>query len=393
MEGTNSTKANHQAKVIKVGDPVVHPNADTLEIFKIDGYQVISKKGDLVPGDLAVYIQPDSVVPQTEVFRWIWEPWVLVDPANVDDAIPEVPEKRRRITVKKLRGEYSEGLLIKLSHFQQESPGLVLEEGDDAADILGITHYDPDAGNEDQDQTAVPKRKKRYPKTFLGWFHYLVFVLFGYRSRRLEQNYRVAGLHIGVYDVESLKNYPHVFMNTEEVVVTEKIHGSNGRYVNIDGVQYAGSRKLWKAPSSGCKFRQALVDNPEIEDFCKANPGYVLYGEVTPTQKGFDYGCEPNEVRFFAFDVKDPHGHWLEHDEAAKLLQAAGIVDIAPVLYRGPYDKQAIANLVSGPSAVKGAKHIREGIVIKSIPERREPGVGRAQLKIVSNAFLEKDGK
>lgn len=39
------------------------------------------------------------------------------------------------------------------------------------------------------------------------------------------------------------------------------------------------------------------------------------------------------------------------------------------------------------------ANIIREGVVIKTVPERHVRGVGRCQLKIVSNVFLEKDNK
>jgi hypothetical protein len=49
--------------------------------------------------------------------------------------------------------------------------------------------------------------------------------------------------------------------------------------------------------------------------------------------------------------------------------------------------------LVEGPSAVPGAKHIREGIVISSATERRLRGFGRAQLKLKSMEFLDKEGK
>jgi hypothetical protein len=64
-----------------------------------------------------------------------------------------------------------------------------------------------------------------------------------------------------------------------------------------------------------------------------------------------------------------------------------------PLLYKGPYNKETIMSLVSGPSQVPGAKHIREGIVIKTAVERYERGVGRCQLKVVSNSFLERDSK
>jgi hypothetical protein len=62
-----------------------------------------------------------------------------------------------------------------------------------------------------------------------------------------------------------------------------------------------------------------------------------------------------------------------------------------PVLYAGPYDEAKIKVLVEGPSTVPGAKHIREGIVISSTMERTVRGLGRAQLKLKSMKFLEKE--
>jgi hypothetical protein len=52
-----------------------------------------------------------------------------------------------------------------------------------------------------------------------------------------------------------------------------------------------------------------------------------------------------------------------------------------------------IKGLAEGNSYAIGAKHIREGIVIASATERLVRGVGRAQLKLKSMAFMEKEGK
>ena len=49
--------------------------------------------------------------------------------------------------------------------------------------------------------------------------------------------------------------------------------------------------------------------------------------------------------------------------------------------------------LVDGPTTVPGAKGIREGIVIRPLKERHVRGLGRLILKVVSNAYLEKDNK
>lgn len=65
-------KLSHQANIVRLGDPRVHTNADKLELFDIEGYQVVSQKGQFKAGDLAVYIQPDSVVPEHPAFEFLW---------------------------------------------------------------------------------------------------------------------------------------------------------------------------------------------------------------------------------------------------------------------------------------------------------------------------------
>jgi RNA ligase (TIGR02306 family) len=107
-------KSNHQANVVRIENLRPHPDPETtkLELTDIGGYQVVVGKGNFAAGDLAVYIQPDSVVPQTEPFKFIWGEHVGID--------GNVPERRRRITVKRLRKEYSEGLLMPVSEFAKE---------------------------------------------------------------------------------------------------------------------------------------------------------------------------------------------------------------------------------------------------------------------------------
>src|SRR5271165_1870096 len=111
---TSPKKANHQTNIVRISEIVPHTNADSLEIIKLGEFQCVSRIGTFKIGDLAVYIFPDSVVPQTEPFRFIWNDHVTLDGT--------VPEKRRRITVKKLRGEWSEGLLLPVSDFLVYDP-------------------------------------------------------------------------------------------------------------------------------------------------------------------------------------------------------------------------------------------------------------------------------
>lgn len=100
---SNST---HRVNVIKIEEIMKHPNADTLGIVYVGGYQVVVKLDDFKVGDLAIYIQPDTIVPVMEPFKFLWADREFTG---------EVPEKYRRITVRRFRKEWSEGMLTPLS--------------------------------------------------------------------------------------------------------------------------------------------------------------------------------------------------------------------------------------------------------------------------------------
>lgn len=417
LTATNST---HQVKVVRVGEILNHPNADRLSITMVGGYQVVIGKDNFKEGDLAIYIQPDSVVPQTEPFKFIWETYVGIDGT--------VPEKRRRIGVKKLRKEVSEGFLMPLSdvgitEWQTYKLGDCpsYKEGDDVAELIGITHYDPpeELGGVKMGMLASAPRRK-YPKTFKGWFYFLVhrlgFKMFG-RQLTME-----VGIDAPIYDVDALKNHMNKFNEGEPVIATEKIHGSSARYVYLDGVQYAGSHKQWKHEKSPCIFRKVLTTQPWIGEWCRAHEGQILYGEVTPTQKvvgkAWTYGSA--EPQFFAFDIRMPDGTWRKpwaslpmgnslcqhrlpvgkssivcHNGHTICLRCASRnpLQMPPIIYYGVFNIAQLKVLTEGPSMITGADHMREGLVISPVVERHVPGLGRLQLKLVSNAYLEAQGK
>jgi RNA ligase len=386
-------KENHKTLVVRITEILPIKDADKIELVKFGmPYQCVSQKGTFKVGDLAVYIQPDSVVPCTEPFKFIWEAYIQTDGT--------VPEKRRRITVKKMRGEWSEGLLLPISDFSLQdliidahgkASALLPSIGDDVSDRLGITHWDPDTGQENSTGQNIhaPNLKKKYPRSIRGWVYMLWRYLKGDRRTHVD-------FSLPVYDVEALKNYRNAIDPGTPVVVTEKIHGSNARYVFLDGTMYAGSRTLFKSPSSNCIWREALKQNRGIEEWCREHEGFALYGEVVPTQKGFDYGCRPGEAKFFLFDIRHPDGHWLDYQDPLQFTTFAANIKSVPLLYVGEYDEDKVKLLSDDTKSFAGlltsqsVKHIREGIVIKLTKER----LGRrAQYKVVNNTFLEKDSK
>src|SRR5690349_604427 len=193
-------KSNHRVNIVRVPELEKHPNADSLSIVRIGGYQVVVKTENYKRNDFAIYIQPDSVVPQTAEFEFLW----------ADKEFPDgvVPEKYRRITVRRFRKEWSEGLLLPLSDFfsEEERKGLDLGVDDDVAELLGITHYEPPEPIE-----MYGQRKQQYkfpPKSLKGWFYYLLHLI------GIDLNGPVGGSNEKgpknpppVYDVEALKNF------------------------------------------------------------------------------------------------------------------------------------------------------------------------------------------
>jgi len=373
----------HEVNVVRVGPILPHPNAERLQLTMVGGYQVVIGKDQFKEGDLAVYIQPDSVVPQTEPFRFIWNDHIGID--------GKVPEKRRRITVKRLRKEYSEGLLMPAKDVipelvKQDSP--LLTEGTNVADVIGVTRYVPEFDVESSYASTAAAPKQKYPKTLKGWFYFILRRL-GLHNAGGKSYAAEVAIDCPEYDVNALKNAKRVtFREGEEVTITEKIHGSNARFTFIldnpknpmgPGKFYAGSHRQWKMQGDNVWWK-AVEQFPVIKSWCQEHPGLILYGEVGPTQKGFRYGASEGEVFFFAFDVYSPvtkQWGWPGN---------FGVPYTPPILYVGPYSAEIVKQFVDGPSVVPGAKVEREGIVIHS-RERR------LKLKVVSNNFLLGDSK
>lgn len=103
----------------------VHPNADSLEIAEVLGWQTVVKKGIHKEGDKVVFITIDTIVPRCQ-----WSEF-LVDQKN--------PDKPIRLKNIKLRGEYSSGLVIPMIEFPLQFESL--DVGDDVTEILGIQKY------------------------------------------------------------------------------------------------------------------------------------------------------------------------------------------------------------------------------------------------------------
>lgn len=315
----------HTAEVIEVTELINHPNADSLSLVMIGDYQCVVRTADWKVGDLAIYIEPDTIVPETEEFAFLGT--------------------HRRIKARKLRGQWSMGLLI------PAPDGAKI--GDDFWEQLGLTHYEPQAqGHFSTGGDNVTPPPGFFPK----------------------------------YDVLNFRKYSHLFEEGEEVIVSEKTHGASSKFVCIDDEIYASSRNFWKKRDDNNLWWKALAQNPSLEKWLRANQNLCVYGEVFGQVQNLKYGAKNGEIFFAAFDILRGH-QWLDFDEAHEIGASLPWV---PLVYRGPFDKDRILAFAEGDTLYPNAGNIREGAVVKPIHERVDPKIGRVQLKIISNKYLEK---
>jgi RNA ligase (TIGR02306 family) len=337
-----------------------HPNADRLDVAEVLGWQVVVQKGSYKGGEDVIYFPPDTVLPMQFCEEHGIAPYVQ----SVKNETGQVYGGRLRAA--KLRGEPSYGFVLPypdLHETESEDRDTVeCEGGNYWAERYGATKYvppmRPNSGDAERDHPAFP----RYT------------------------------------EIENLRNLPDVLQEGEEVVVTEKIHGTNCRVGLVEGELMCGSHSLRrKLPrlEDGALDEEAARTHlyaypltlPQVRSFLSASNArsVVLYGEVYGRVQSLKYGL-PNGLGFRAFDLM-LDGRYVDKEQFLRLMGTHGI-EVAPVLYRGPYSLEQVRGLAEGRSTMPGADHIREGVVVTPLRERTDPAVGRVILKYVSDSYL-----
>lgn len=340
--------------VVKLGPMTSHPNADTLNITKVFDYQVITKKGGFQESDLVVYVPIDSVVPDIEEWHFLCP----IDQATGQPKYPvgQVPEKYRVIEAKKLRGIFSQGMLAPLPPPQEfPEPGDVIpwEEGQDVTAVMGITKYEPPVPMTTGGECEAP------PK---GW----IFSTYT--------------------DIEGMRRYPNILQEGEEVVITEKIHGANARYVHDGERVWVGSHGQIKKEDPKSIWWSAYPVVPSLKlAIVDGHSSFLIffgevYGQVQDLKYGVKSGCQ-----FRCFDVYDvKQMRYLSHDDAVAAATRVGL-EWVPILYRGPW-KLELNELCEGKSTL--ADNVREGFVVKPVKERWNHEIGRVILKRHGEGYL-----
>jgi RNA ligase (TIGR02306 family) len=320
-------------EVCQIDKVLAHPNADVLELAHVKGWQCVVPKGRYVAGSVVTYIPIDSVLPIG-----------LSDRLNITKYL-----SKQRVRCAKLRGEPSFGVIMDVED-PAWPPGL------DVRERYGITKYEPPI------RAGVSDAEPDHP------------------------------LFTSYTDIENMRNFPVVIQDGEEVVATEKIHGTNCRVGLVDdSLMVAGSKGVRRKRPDDEKIATDLYwfpwsltpVNSLVKSFSPARQ-VILFGEVYGKVQSLRYGV--SGIAFRAFDLV-VDGKYLDYDEFVTACQTHG-VETVPLVYRGPFSLDAVKAVAAGNSTMPGAEHIREGVVVRPVRERSDPKTGRVILKYINDDYL-----
>jgi len=112
---------NNLATIQRVIDIQSCLNSDNLDVAKVLGWQVVTKRGEFIKDQLAVYICIDSILPEIPEFEFL-------------------RNKHFRIKQIRLRKQESAGILFPLSILPSRAEPYI--ENEDVTEVLNIKHYE-----------------------------------------------------------------------------------------------------------------------------------------------------------------------------------------------------------------------------------------------------------
>jgi len=328
--------------------------ADNIELAVVGGWNAITKKGEYAVGDKVVVATTDAVIPVG-----------LSDLMQVTNYL----RKGQRVRTVKLRGVYSECLLIPFKYLAPKSLEKNVKDGDDMMEILGVTKYEP------------PVRQVQ---------------LSSGRKVKYKDN---PNFHV-YYKFPNLKNVAGMFTEEDVVEITRKIHGTNARYGIVkktslsfmdkvkkffrlggEWIDYEyvyGSHNVEKGSDSQGFYStdvwRTIADKYQIKEKLwtivkeeytpeQLGAGIVMYGEIygAGIQKNYEYGL--TDMEFVGFDFSEDGTYFAPLTSQYAIKNVMGLPYVEQ-LHFGPWTQEVQDKYVFN-NFIEGTKVPHEGIVIK----------------------------
>lgn len=332
------------ASIQRITDIQPIEGADAIDVASVLGWQVVVKKGEFQVGDLAVYLEIDSVPPDKEQYRFLWR-------------FAEVRPNNFRIKTVKLRGQISQGILFPTTVVPM-SRLFVFDEGQDLTALLEIEKYEaplPRGSDDIEGQffDGVPKTDEERVQSSTGRQH-----------------------------LAALQGKPFY--------ITVKCDGASMTVASHDSQVKVASRnyRLADTPDSAY-WRAARANDGALIDYVVDQPWLAVQGElVGPGIQGNKMGLDQH--RCLVFTIFDRNLgvrlSWVEMEEAAAHWGFNLVPLVVPPAYGFRGTQEDLLECAEGK--YEGTTNEREGIVIRSA----DP-YDQISFKAISNRFLLKGGE
>lgn len=349
--------------------------ADNIELMSVLGWKVIAKIGEFHEGDLCVYFEIDSKLPEKE-----WSEFMA--------------PKHYKVKTMKL-GKFkviSQGLALPLSVFDVDIPN---EEGVDVTELLGVTYsVDEDnvrknKPNPDAKYNSMAARhknifKQKWARWLMKreWGRKLMFFIFG-RKKDNPRGWPTHFKYIHKTDEERCENIPWVLKIEDPLIVTEKLDGTSCTYIleRKKGKNkfefYVLSRNIRQQDENQKTYHDHNIywdlafkydiEN-KLKDYLNRNPqlDYVcIQGEGVGSVQGNPLKLDRDDLYVFNF-IDSDRGRWTSTD--GKVIVETMGMQWVPILdenYHMPDNMEEFKQYADGPSAVN-PKVKREGVVIRN---------------------------
>jgi len=331
-----------EATIQKILSVEAIPNSDNLEKIKVLGWEVVALKGEFKPGDLCVYCEIDSLMPDRPEFEFL-------------------RPKKFRIKTIKLRGQLSQGIVFPLSIIGKSSSDN-LEVGMDVSDIIGVKHYE-----------------KEIPLTMRG------MIRGGFPG------------YVPQTDEPKIQNIPEVINELKGIpcVATVKLDGTSASYIFKDNDFHICSRNN--------SFKLDIPENDKVV-YCIIEKKYDIRKKMTEVGTNIAIqgeivgpGIQKNrlglkEIDLFVFNIFSIKTQtYFSHYQVEEMCKSLGLKMV-------PLDSKFIFNhtieqlLQMANGKYEGTNNRREGIVIRPEKEMQSKVIGgRMSFKVLSNDYLLKD--